>query len=94
MVRDTCADVVIAVNLVKPTVTRQQLITGASLVWRSTDITMEENERLQLQTLTARDVRIDVDSGDIGSSDFERTAETIPPGHRRRSGHEAPGGVG
>ncbi|HUJ52875.1 MAG TPA: patatin-like phospholipase family protein [Steroidobacteraceae bacterium] len=82
VVRDTCADIVIAVNLVKPTVTRQQLITGASLVWRSTDITMEENERLQLQTLTARDVRIDVDSGDIGSSDFERTAETIPQGEK------------
>jgi len=82
VVRDTCADVVIAVNLVKPTVTRKQLVSGASLVWRSTDITMEENERLQLETLTARDVRIDVDSGDVGSSDFERTAETIPLGEK------------
>jgi len=80
--RDTCADVVIAVNLVKPTVTRQQLVSGASLIWRSTDITMEENERLQLATLTPRDVRIDVDTGDIGSSDFERTAETIPLGEK------------
>jgi NTE family protein len=80
--RDTCADVVIAVNLVKPTVTRKQLVSGASLVWRSTDITMEENERLQLATLTARDVRIDVDTGDVGSSDFERTAETIPLGEK------------
>jgi len=82
VVRDTCADVVIAVNLVKPTVTRKQLISGASLIWRSTDITMEENERLQLRTLTERDVRIDVDTGSIGSSDFERTAETIPLGEK------------
>jgi NTE family protein len=80
--RDTCADVVIAVNLVKPTVTREQLASGPSLVLRSGDITMAENERLQLETLTARDVRIDVDTGDIGSADFERTAETIPMGEK------------
>jgi NTE family protein len=82
VVRDTCADVVIAVNLVKPTATREQLTSGAQLVWRSTDITMEENERLQLQTLTPRDVRIDVELGDIGSSDYERTVETIPLGEK------------
>jgi NTE family protein len=82
VVRDTCADVVIAVNLVKPTVTRSQLVSGASLILRSSDITMAENERLQLQTLTARDVRIDVDTGEIGSADFEHTAETIPMGEK------------
>ena len=80
--RDTCADVVIAVNLVKPTVTREQLLSGASLVLRSTDITMEENERLQLQSLTPRDVRIDVDTTGIGAGDFEHTADTIPRGEK------------
>ena len=82
VVRNTCADVVIAVNLVKPTVTRNQLASGAQLILRSSDITMAENERLQLQSLTDRDVRIDVDTGDIGSADFERTAETIPAGEK------------
>jgi len=80
--RNTCADVVIAVNLVKPTVTRQQLASGASLVWRSTDITMVENERLQLDSLTPRDVRIDVDTAEISSGDFERTPDTIPFGEK------------
>jgi NTE family protein len=80
--RDTCADVVIAVNLMKPTVTRQQLVSGASLVLRSTDITMAENERLQLETLTARDVRIDVDTTGISSADFEHTADTIVLGEK------------
>jgi NTE family protein len=82
VVRDTCADIVIAVNIFKPVATRQQLNSGASLILRSTDITMEENERLQLRTLTERDVRIDVDTGDVSSGDFERTAETIPMGEK------------
>ncbi len=37
-------------------------------------------ENLQLQSLTAQDVRIDVEMGDIGTADFERLGETIPLG--------------
>jgi NTE family protein len=80
--RNTCADVVIAVNLVKAPVTREQLSGIASLVARSNDVMSEANERLQLQTLTDRDVRIDVMLGDIGAADFERTAEIIPLGEK------------
>ena len=80
--RKLCGDVVIAVNLAKPTATRDQLVGPASLVSRSNDIMMEANERVQLQTLTDRDVRIDVDLGDFGAADFERTAETIPLGEK------------
>ena len=80
--RSMCADVVIAVNLAKPNAKRDELISGAALIWRSTDIAMEENERLQLQTLTERDVRIDVNVGDIGAGDFERTADTIALGEQ------------
>ena len=79
--RSTCADVVIAVNLTKPAVTRQQLVGPAALVSRSNDVMSEANERLQLQTLTDRDVRIDV-LGDIGAADFERTPETIELGEK------------
>jgi NTE family protein len=78
--RNTCADVVIAVNLVKPPVTREQLTGLASLLARSNDVMSEANERLQLQTLTDRDVRVDVMLGDIGAADFERTPETIALG--------------
>ena len=80
--RDTCADVVIAVNLAKEAVTREQLMRPSSLISRSNDVMSEANERLQLQTLTDRDVRIDVILGDIGAADFERTPETIALGEK------------
>jgi len=80
--RSACADVVIAVNLTKETVTREQLLRPASLISRSNDVMSEANERIQLQTLTDRDVRIDVVLGDIGAADFERTPETIALGEK------------
>jgi NTE family protein len=82
VVRNLCADVVIAVNLAKPTAKRAALVGPASLISRSNDIMMEANERAQLETLTDRDIRIDVDLGDFSAADFERTAETIPLGAR------------
>ena len=75
--RATCADVVIAVNIVKPVATRQQLTGIAGLIARSYDVMSEANERLQLQTLGERDVRVDVAIHDISPGSFERTADTI-----------------
>ena len=75
-----CSDVVIAVNLVKNTVTRQNLLSPIALISRTNDVMSEANERQQLQALTGRDVRIDVTLGDIGTADFERTPETIALG--------------
>jgi NTE family protein len=80
--RETCADVVIAVNLVKEKATKEQLQGPAKLISRSNDVMSEANERIQLATLTARDVRIDVHLGDIGAGDFERTPETIALGEK------------
>jgi NTE family protein len=80
--RNVCADVVIAVNLTKQTATREQLVAPLSLIARSNDIMSEANERLQLQTLTNRDVRIDVNLGDFSAGDFEHTADTIPLGEK------------
>lgn len=80
--RHLCGDIVIAVNLVKPTVTRKGLVGAASLISRSYDIMAEENERAQLQTLTDRDIRIDVDLGNFGTADFARTAQAIPLGEK------------
>ena len=82
VVRNLCADVVIAVNLAKPSAAREQLVGPASLISRSNDIMMEANERAQLDTLTDRDIRIDVDLGNFSAADFERTAETIPLGEK------------
>ena len=78
--RATCADVVIAVNLVEPPAQREKLQSATQLLSRSMDVMLQANETLQLQTLTDRDVRIDVFMGDIGTADFERVPETIPLG--------------
>jgi NTE family protein len=78
--RKLCADVVIVVNLVVPPVKPEQLQSVPQLLGRMTDLMFEANQRLQLESLTSQDVRIDVDMGDIGSADFERTSETIALG--------------
>jgi NTE family protein len=78
--RDLCADVVIVVNLVEPAIQRDNLQSAGQLLNRSMDVMILANEALQLQTLTDRDVLIDVPTGDIGTSDFERVPETIPLG--------------
>ncbi len=78
--RDLCADVVIVVNLVEPVVRPEKLQTATQLLGRSTDVMIQANEELQLQTLTGRDIRIDVPMGDIGTADFERVPDTIPLG--------------
>ncbi len=78
--RQLCADVVIVVNLVEPAVDPEKLRSPTQLLSRTMDVMIEANENLQLQSLTAQDVRIDVDMGDIGTADFERMGETIPLG--------------
>ena len=78
--RELCADIVIVVNLVEPAVKPEKLQTAMQLVGRSMDVMLQANEELQLRTLTAQDIRIDVFMGDIGTSDFERVPDTIPLG--------------
>ncbi len=78
--RETCADVVIVVNLVEPPTPPERLVQATQLLARSMDVMLEANEKIQLDSLTERDIRIDVPMGDIGTADFERVPETIPLG--------------
>jgi NTE family protein len=78
--RDTCADIVIVVNLVELAPTREKLVQAQQLLSRSMDVMFEVNEKAQLATLTERDILIDVPMGDITTSDFDRMPETIPLG--------------
>ena len=78
--RNTCADIVIVVNLVEPPPTREKLVQAQQLLSRSMDVMFEVNEKQQLRSLTDRDILISVPTGDIGSSDFDRVPETIPLG--------------
>jgi len=78
--RDTCADVVVVVNLVEPPPNREKLVQAQQLLSRSMDVMFEVNEKAQLATLTDRDILIEVPMGDISTGDFERLPETIPLG--------------
>jgi NTE family protein len=78
--RELCADVVIVVNLVELPVETEKLKTATQMLGRSMDVMIVANETLQLQSLTDSDIRIDVEMGTIGTSDFERVPETIPLG--------------
>ena len=80
--RDLCADVVIAVNLVKQPIEPDKLQSATQLAGRAMDVMLEANVELQLQTLKPGDVRVDVHVGDIGTADFERVPETIPLGEQ------------
>jgi NTE family protein len=78
--RTLCADVVIVVNLVSPPAKPDDLKGPGQLLGRTMELMIEANERLQLKSLSAQDVRIDVAVGDIGTGDFERTPETVALG--------------
>ena len=78
--RETCAEVVIVVNLVEPETPPEKLVEATQLLARSMDVMLQANEIIQLETLTDRDVRIDVEMGDIGTADFTRVPDTIPLG--------------
>ena len=80
--RNLCADVVIVVNLVEEELQREKLQTATQLILRSSDVGIMANENLQLESLTDRDIRVDVIMGDITTTDFERVPETIPLGEK------------
>ncbi len=78
--RNLCADHVIVVNLVEPSIDPKRLRSATQLLSRTMDVMIEANETLQLQTISPGDVRIDVAMGDITTADFERVPDTIPLG--------------
>jgi NTE family protein len=78
--RKTCADVVIAVPVDNPAVTRDELGTFLGVAGQAMNIAIKANENAQLATLTDKDVRIKVVLPDIGASDFSKVPEAIPIG--------------
>jgi NTE family protein len=78
--RQTCADVVIAVAVPNPAPTAEQLRSPLTLMSRTLDVLINANERQQLETLGADDVKIVIDMGDIGSASFDRVPDAIPVG--------------
>ena len=87
--RELCADVVIAVWMSSPSPEMEQLASALTLIERSLDVSIDANERVQIASLTAADVAIDVPTGDMGSarifSSFQtRSSSAARP--RRHSG--------
>jgi NTE family protein len=80
VVRELCADVVIAVVLQAPPPQLEELQSLFALAGRSIDAMITANERFQLATLEEEDVAIVVPVADIRAGDFHRVRETIPLG--------------
>jgi len=77
--RDLCADVVIAVWMSSPSPDAED-VSAISMLQRSVDVSIEANVRAQIESLTAADVGIDVPTGDMRSTDFQRVPDAIEAG--------------
>ena len=84
--RNLCADVVIVVNLVEEELKRDQLQTATQLVCAARTWGSWPTRICSCDSLTERDIRIDVIMGDITTADFERVPETIPLGEKAARG--------
>lgn len=80
VVRQQCAEVVIAVSLASPPPRPDELTSALNLIGRTIDVMIDANQNAQLATLTERDVSIVVPMGDIGSASFDKVAQAIPLG--------------
>ena len=78
--RQMCADVVIAVPVANPAVTRESLGTLVGVVGQAMNIAIAANENDQLATLTPKDVSIPVILQNVTSASFDKVPEAIPIG--------------
>ena len=78
--RDTCAEMVIVVDLVESPTPPEKLVQATQLLKRSMGVMIKANETVSLASLNERDILISVPMGDITTSDFDRVPETIPLG--------------
>jgi NTE family protein len=76
------AEVVIAVNIGTPLLTREQLSSFVSVAEQSINILTEQNVRAQLALLTPRDVLIAPDLGELSSLDFSKGPRFIELGEK------------
>ena len=75
--RKLCADVIIAVNISTPPLTREQITSAFSVTAQLLNFLGKQTVDRQLASLGPRDVLIAPDLGDISSASFERSAEAI-----------------
>ncbi|MDX1656476.1 MAG: patatin-like phospholipase family protein, partial [Candidatus Competibacteraceae bacterium] len=82
VVRELCADVIIAVNLGTPLLDREALDTAVGVTLQMINILTEQNVQTQLAALGQRDILISPELGNITAADFHRAAEAVEDGER------------
>lgn len=80
LARQSCADVVIAVNIQSPLFTREQLGSALSITGQLINLLGKSSVDAQLATLGEHDILITPNLGDITSADFDRQSEAIAIG--------------
>lgn len=78
--REACADVVIAVNVGSPLLSRDKLNSALGISLQMVAVLTEQNVRTSLASLRAGDVLIEPDLGDFSAADFENGMTLIPKG--------------
>jgi NTE family protein len=77
VVREVCAEVVIAVNISTPPLKRDEITSALSIVAQLINFLGKDTVDRQLAGMTPRDVLISPELGDISSGSFERQGEAI-----------------
>ena len=80
--RKLCADVIIAVDISTPPLTRSQLTSALSVVGQLANFLGKENVDKQLKSLTDKDVLIRPDLDGISPGRFSRSADAIKAGEQ------------
>ena len=75
--RKLCADVVIAVNISTPPLTRKEITSAYSVVSQLLNFLGKQTVDDQLRSLTDKDVLISPDLGDVSAVKFDRSADAI-----------------
>ena len=80
VVQSLCADIVIAVDVGKPFLRRDELRSSLVVMDQAMDVMIKENVRRQIALLGEQDVLIQPDLGTISTQDFEQGAEAAGRG--------------
>ena len=80
--RKLCADVIIAVNISTPPLTRSEITSALSVVTQLINFLGKDNVDRQLKSLTDKDVLIAPDLDDISAVKFDRSADAIRIGEQ------------
>jgi len=82
IVREMGADIIICVDVGKPLATRKDLGGPLSIMNQMLDIMMQKNVEEQIKTLGPKDVYIHPVLGELGSGDFDKSAEIAAIGEK------------